>query len=133
MSQFTIFCALSCHNFIWVSLREDSRAIKIVSPPGVKKQNNDAHKGGKHFHTPCFWPDTIFYVLLWIFIILEFILERLSDFLLKIAWIQGRRALVLFKKILRQLFKICFTNGPDPRFTVLKSPLIKPRNQAWYT
>ena len=37
MSQFTIFCALSCHNFIWVSLKEDSGtprvagAIKIVS------------------------------------------------------------------------------------------------------
>ena len=54
MSQFTIFCALSCHNFIWVSLKEDSAvgAIKIVSLRETELQKNlddacKAKKGGK--------------------------------------------------------------------------------------
>ena len=58
MSQFTIFCALSCHNFIWVSLKEDSAAprvagaIKIVSLRETELQKNlddacIAKKGGK--------------------------------------------------------------------------------------
>ena len=58
MSQFTIFCALSCHNFIWVSLKEDSGAsrvagaIKIVSLRETELQKNlddacKAKKGGK--------------------------------------------------------------------------------------
>ena len=55
MSQFTIFCALSCHNFIWVSLKEDSAAprvagaIKIVSLRETELQKilDDAYKAKK--------------------------------------------------------------------------------------